>query len=524
MKSNLLLTATCIALLSFAGAARTFSAAEAMHAIPSDGNFKLVRTHLNTRAEPSAYVFSKGTDKGFVIMTASGDTPFMLGYTDRGSFNSDSIPPALKVLMEQYARPDIAPSRADKAAIQPLCKTTWGQNSPYNQFCPEHSGKKSLTGCGPTAMAQIMKYHNYPSTGQGQNTYTYQYNYKDYTLSLDFSTVTIDWASMQPSYGSGFGYSDSELAVARLMRYCGIAACSTYSPVETGTQNIKALVAMHKFFKYDASISIEFREWYTDSEWEDLIYSELAERRPVYYQGTSPMNEGHIFVCDGYSSDGYFHINWGWDGSYDGYFLLPALKPGRHDYSYWQRAGVGIRPDAGGCPKVQMYINEIFDTELDSYPRGSNEMINFTGGFFNCTLHTSALEVALKCDTAPAQYLDLASYSQLEPDYGWGTLMLNADKLPVGEYDVYPVFREAGTSEWKPFLHNIDNTDFLHFEVTDTRVKITHTDSPMNSIGTVVADENAPVRYYNLQGQPVANPSGGIFIRVKGSQRSKVRL
>lgn len=78
---------------------------------------------------------------------------------------------------------------------------------------------------------------------------------------------------------------------------------------------------------YSKAMSLECREWYEIEEWDDLVYAELTENGPVYYEGTGD-GGGHAFVCDGYDSKtGFFHFNWGWSGKGNGYYRLSALNP-----------------------------------------------------------------------------------------------------------------------------------------------------------------------------------------------------
>lgn len=510
--------------LSVAGG--NFSAYRAKQAAPDGSQLKLVYTHHAGNDEATAYVFSKGD--GFVIMTAQGEEPLMLGYSEHGVFDANNIPPALQEMMEAYSRNYVRmpASRSEKAAIEPLCTTKWGQHEPYNHFCPQHDGKNSLTGCGSTAMAQIMKYYEYPTSGRGSNTYTYRYNYNDYTLSQDFSQIVIEWGKMKDTYLTNYFGNESENAVARLMKYCGISSDSSYSPEATSTFTTSVLYGLAEFFKYDEGLSIEFREWYTDQEWEDMIYKELAEERPLLYRGETEDEEGHIFVCDGYMNDGYFHINWGWDGSCDGYFLLDALKPyAEEEYTYFQRAGIGIKPDEGGTRKFGFYINDIFGTNSDSYNRAAFETITFTGGFYSCSIFTEDVELGLKLSKGTEdEYIYLFNSYQLLSEWGWRQFYISSSYFPVGEYDVYPVARTIGSEEWQEMKHNLLYNNFLHFVVTEDNVEVSVPDSPTTSIGSALDEEDAPAIYYNLQGMPVANPENGVYIKVQGKKRAKVRL
>ena len=84
---------------------------------------------------------------------------------------------------------------------------------------------------------------------------------------------------------------------------------------------------MQRYFDYDANLELKRLNYYSPSEWETIIYEELQNGRPVYHAGYS-MGGGHAFVCDGYDGNGMYHFNWGWGGSYDGYYKLSLMNPG----------------------------------------------------------------------------------------------------------------------------------------------------------------------------------------------------
>jgi hypothetical protein len=100
----------------------------------------------------------------------------------------------------------------------------------------------------------------------------------------------------------------------------------------------------------------EQKNYYTDSQWIQLLKGELDNGRPMVYGGFSDSG-GHAFVCDGYQGDDYFHINWGWGGQSDGYFRLSLLNPEEQGlggsssldgFSYGQDMVYGIRPPVPG--------------------------------------------------------------------------------------------------------------------------------------------------------------------------------
>ena len=298
------------------------------------------------------YVLNQTPSQGFIIISADDRLPEVLGYSDSGDFDIDQIPDNMKWWLSEYERQieqvlsstdaDIAEStehREGWTPIEPLVKTTWDQGGPYNNLCPTIDGQRCVTGCVATAMAQIMNYHQWPATGRG----SHSYEWNGQTLSMDFSTVTFDWANMQDSYWGTEDSSEAQNAVATLMLACGISInmeYGIYGVDGSGAYPYDVYKALFDYFDYDADY-LE-RDGVELSDWENLIYNELVSQRPVLYTGYSSGSSGmigHAFVCDGYSTDGLFHINWGW-GIGDGYFLLNGLS----GFTYYQEIVYGISP------------------------------------------------------------------------------------------------------------------------------------------------------------------------------------
>lgn len=242
----------------------------------------------------------------------------------------------MTTLVEAHATASLFP------AVGPLVQTTWDQKCYYNTSCPADANGPcghTVTGCVATAMAQIMKYWNYPATGTGSNTYTHP-TYG--TLTANFGSTVYRWHEM-PTHLTG-----ENGAVATLMYHCGVAVNMYYSAWSSAA--ILSPHALVTYFGYSPDARYEFREEYTDTEWSALMKSELNSLRPVLYRGSGEQG-GHAFIVDGFEGDDYFHINWGWGGGYDGYFYL-----GNIEFSQDQGAVTGIYPAGlpGGTPGVHL--------------------------------------------------------------------------------------------------------------------------------------------------------------------------
>ncbi len=330
---------------------------------------RLVYTQAQLDNAPALYVFNSETaDGGFVVVSAEDNARTILGYADSGHFTETEMPANMRFWLQMYAdeiaRAAQAPVSAAQTgddtaypAVSPLLGTiAWGQDEPYNNLCPSKDGVQCVTGCVATAASQIMYYHRYPAKGTGAHSYTWN----NQTLSANFGNTTYDWTNMLPVY-SGTNYSTTQAnAVATLMSHVGIACNMGYNTNANGGSGAvsnSALQALIHYFGYDAAIRVLPKDYMDESEMLGAIASDLQAGHPIFMSGRTTQNEGHAFVLDGMQSNGYVHINWGWDGYYHGYFALSAMNP------YGQGTGgaasgkgftesvcafTGIQPDQGG--------------------------------------------------------------------------------------------------------------------------------------------------------------------------------
>ena len=339
------------------------------------------------------YVFNVGEEDGFVIVSGDDRTPAVLGYTDSGSFSTNQMPDNMRAWLQGYAdqiawlqaHPEVEnevflAGTPVKQPIEPLVATVWNQNSPYNDLCPEYAtGEKSATGCVATAMAQVMKYHEWP---QAQTSAVPGYD-KDYSNSscipvAALPATTFSW-DMVDDYRAGYS-SAQGTAVATLMQYCGASLKMNYGE-QSGTNTALVAGALKDYFDYASTTTYKDRSYYSYANWIELLYNELAQGRPMVYSGQSS-GGGHAFVCDGYEGEDYFHINWGWGGMSDGYFKLSALNPNEQGiggsssqdgYHFGQGAVVGIQKN-GDTGTVLDVAQNNFSLSLQSITLSSNSI------------------------------------------------------------------------------------------------------------------------------------------------------
>ena len=230
-------------------------------------------THLAKADKSNYYVFNRGANNGFIIVSGDDRAIDVLGYTDEGRFDYDELPPGLKGLLETYSKEiealdnpqllsgivtpfdqqEITPRYAASYTINFTPK--WNQSSPYNDRCPGSGSYKSVTGCVATAMAQIMYYHRHPSTGTGSKAYTTS-NYG--TVSANFGTTAYNFANMIPSYTNSATTTQRD-AVAMLMFHCGVAVEMAYSPNGSTASSNKIIPALVNYFRYSNNAKYLYR-------------------------------------------------------------------------------------------------------------------------------------------------------------------------------------------------------------------------------------------------------------------------
>lgn len=419
---------------------------------------------LSVKNQPAVYVFDQGETAGFMVVSADDATPAMLGYSNTGTFNPETLNPALRYWLRQYgaqiefARANAAGAktvhraRPVRAAIEPMTVTRWNQDAPYNNDCPVFDGERSVTGCVATAMAQVMKYHNWPEKGTSSHSYTCNGT----TLSVDFANTTYDWANMENVYTAS-STAAQNAAVATLMYSCGVSVDMQYSPTESGTASLYVPAALINYFGYDKGVRCIPRDPYGLYDWEDMVYENLQKYGPVQYSGQSS-DGGHSFVCDGYQGDGYFHINWGWGGMSDGYFLLTALDPetqgiggSTSGYNYGQNIIYGAtRPVAGSKVYEQLYGQSNLELSTAQAQVGQGIYVAMT--CVNYTPQALSTTVSLKFTPVGGGDAKVGTGSRLDGiPYGSAFSQWEAgipNDLADGTYTVTPCF-ETSDGEWR---------------------------------------------------------------------------
>ena len=285
------------------------------------------------------YLFNIGDNQGYVIASGDDCAPAILGYADSGSVDVNNMPENMRWWLDEYARQiqfmrdnglKYSCSRgrlASMPAIPPLLTTGWDQYAPYSGFTPlDPNGNHYVTGCVATAMAQVLYYHRANSVSQTTHEMSDYVTPDGLYVGAIPAGSFIDWDNILDSYWHVNATEEQMDAVAWLMRYCGSSVHMQYAVGGSSARTHNVAPAMIAYFNYGSRAQAKSRDdsGLSDEEWENLVYSELSNSRPLVYSGTNPSHSSHAFVCDGYDGEGFFHINWGW-GKTQGYYLLTAM-------------------------------------------------------------------------------------------------------------------------------------------------------------------------------------------------------
>ena len=332
------------------------------------------------------YAFSDYENNAYVIISADDKVNPVLAFSNSTVFSGIDIPPACKYMLDSYSeqivyakQTEYVPEnsvaqkwlelasltnselRITETPSTPLILSHWNQRDPYNEYCPvdiDGPGGNVLVGCVAISMGQIMKYYNYPPQGSGSNSY-YASGYG--IQSVNFGNSTYEFYNM-PNVTN-----ESNSDLAEFLYHCGVGAEMNYGIEGSGAWVSTACQAMEDNFHYSPNWEYDNRNSFTDSQWRALIENEIDNLRPMIYVGYTS-SSGHAWNCDGYQND-LFHMNWGWGGSYDGFFSLDNLVAGGLNFYTGHKVASKLYPGEN-YPEYCGSVTEIWGTE-GSFDDGS---------------------------------------------------------------------------------------------------------------------------------------------------------
>ena len=437
--------------------------------------------------QPYYYVFNAGNDGGYVIVSGDDRTEPILGYVEQGTFDPDNIPENMRSWLQSYADQikyiidnDIQPGsplikkrnkvQGTRHSVPELLTTRWNQGHPYNLTCPKYykgDGTQDYpaTGCTATAMAQVINFYKYPAATKIEiPALSKTYNLDDGTTATSTTpaipaNTPIDWENLRDTYNCSDSHEHdaTEYAVANLMLMCGQAVRMNYGA--SSSANFDADVFIDTFGFDDGAFRGD-RNKYGIDEWFDLLYNDISEGYPVCFVGFSS-GGGHSFVLDGFDGDNLFHVNWGWGGGSNGWFLVSILNP--HDnsgigsssssdgYSMGQYALFNLRlPDnVTAEPTTELTINNVQivdDTKIKA------SYINWTGS----TNSFRAGIVKLNNDGTLSQVGTVWTLNDFKNNTYYSLERDINGKLSQGTYKLSPASRLTSSSVWRP-KYNMKN-------------------------------------------------------------------
>lgn len=337
--------------------------------------------------QPIIHVFNY-QDGGFILVSADKRAAPILGYSFESQLDINNIAPATEAWINSYALQieeiiknnyesceridemwyDIEHNKFkyfSAKGVDKLMNTRWNQNYPYNYHCPQHPagpGGRVLAGCVATAMAQIMKFYDYPERGRS----SHQYFWGQW-LEVDFESTEYRWDEMTPVINSL-----SRDAIAELIFHCGVSVNMNYDYNGSGSSIMNSFYAMRHFFRYRSGMEHVEMHTFELPEWQFVLRHDLDRGKPILYRGVSDQGDGHAYVVDGYQNEVFFHFNWGWGGYADGFFYLDEVNP-QTLFPWNQGAVVNISPQY-----AEYCDNNIMTQPAWTFDDGSGPNLYFT--------------------------------------------------------------------------------------------------------------------------------------------------
>lgn len=466
------------------------------------------------------YIFNIGNREGFVIVSGDDNAEPVLGYSDRGELDLDNMPANMvewlrlnELYVENCAKREsstVGTSRTGNGTVvvEPLLgDIMWGQDFPFNEMCPTYySGGQNLhyyVGCVATAATQIMRYYRYPQQGTGSKSYVF----KGQTLSADFGNTTYDWDNMLAFYPSD-GVSQEQIdAAATLAYHFGVSVEMEYAENGSGALSMLVPHALKTYFGYDKATTMRRRNFYSATEWLELIKHELDNNRPVYYGATSDSGlGGHAFVCDGYDSEGYVHINWGWYGMSNGYFLVNHLNPddlgeggGTGGYNTDQEIITGIQPSTGGTTDFDRPLYGLLSLKCSDY--GSDFTLMSSVNNYDVTPFDGQIAAVVTRDGQIIDILKTDGESTHIDGFAnsmSGLYFLTMRDIPTtvsegiadGACEVRLAFKEADEDRWQFLRHENRERGYVAANIVDGVLDLDEDAAPVPDVTVVGQIQN----------------------------------
>ena len=441
------------------------------------------------------FVYNNPEKPGWVVIAGDDRARTVLAYGDEYYFYENEVPECVSDWLNDYAQQianfdNTTSGQAEsmssfaashKGRIAPMLTSNWAQGLPFNQECPVLGDKLCVTGCVATAMAQILYYYKSSTPTAVIPAYTTSTNKIE---RPELPSTTFNYGIINGWYDNESNTSAGANEVAKLLKYCGQSVQMDYK--DKVSSAFSQVVAFTKYFGYDINARFESREDFSASDWENMIYTELSNGRPVYFTARK-LTGGHAFICDGYDN-GLYHINWGWRGHQNGYFALNAMSDGNsggtgaasgtEGYTLEVKAMIGLQPSMGNSNTSNnngfvVGLNQACTVPTTTFTR-SNTNENFTqvnpyAYYDNYTTQVLTFDLGYGLFDSKGnfiEYLLVLSNKVMQPrHYYYPNASLSFGKgLADGKYYLYPVCRMSGTE----IFHLCNGANMNYIEATIT--------------------------------------------------------
>lgn len=469
-------------------------------------------------------------EAGFVVVSRNDRFPAVMGYST-SSFDANRMPcgmawwlNTMSTVMDQKANASESVI-ASATPVAPLVSTQWGQGDPYNFLTPLIQGEHAPTGCVATAMAQLMKFFNYPAQGKGSGYYTLNDN--DTHIPATISS-TYDWEHMRLTYGNSKLSDEERLPVAQLMSDAGIASYMNYGSNSSGALELNATRGFIENFSYhNATIRCYHRDFFSDEDWMALVYDELKQGIPILYCGSDAAQGGHAFVVDGVDENGLVHVNWGWDGSCDGYYNINDLSPtDEHSVNhghFTDGQSMVFRLRAHQLPLEGISQESFWGTYESSYAlTGGKKRLSVDLPLtynFHFEPYTGPLYLVLQSTdnpTASKQVYNIGQADTYMTYYGFSAKqMVLTTQLTAGQYKAYMASKADFDLDYQP-IHCLGGAICYMVTVEADGTNSVSEPLPMGittGITNVQQDSQRDARLFDLQGRHITMPGKGLYIR-----------
>ncbi len=455
--------------------------------------------------QPDFYIFNSCDSTGFVILSADDCAQGVLAFSFNSYFDTDKIPDNCRALLKRYS---IDIKRASKRKIRSkfrapatdtkgmrLVTPEWNQSPfPYNALTPANTP----AGCVPAAMGIIMGAWRWPVTGKGNSTHSGAFVDGDMQLPYSFNLdhgINFNLDRLPYKHIPGKTSPEDEESLAKLMFHLSVSVQAKYATDGSSAYARDARNALIDHFKFDSGAVYDFYRASGTTDYGSILRQEINEKRPVICA-----LPGHALVCDGVW-DNYFHFNFGWGGSSNGYYLL---SPSTNDSSideglFIEELVYGLRPDISCSDYTPRSVEVVYDeapsepekpevitisdkyspvelcsdggkwtgiaSPFDSYPKGSSTNVYVSGlkltGRFNGSTETLdktswqsfniAIGIVDKDENIRAVY---PHYSSVQVNYNFTTsyvyvLELSPDIETTPADKIMVLMKRNSENEWK---------------------------------------------------------------------------